>query len=427
MLTVAGCQKNEANGNANGAGDIPGYNESADQNKPSGVDDPSVSTEDYIIATGKALIDEFDYTKWRADAEFVHKVVKAIQEKSRTANIDALKEWAEDLGKIWEQDPIKEGNTTVYKTVVRLSDAKGHFEEQADGSFKKTDANDLSITVNVDGEKVSATFSCTDSTVPVMISGHYSSGYYDGTNPASAQANETWVYLPTSANLKILRGDAEFASLALTATVDVKDPQSVSPYTDSANLSATLKISRYTVAIQKLAYSPTGANVAIKILADNNSLITANANASYTLDQNAQGGLPVKSGSATADIDVMGRIQVKASMPSYEAFMKALEQVQQARDEQSVKTAAVAMEATFSAGMYFNGASTARATLGVQAMQNQYYSGGWYADPVLRFSDGKSYSVDEYFTEERFGELINYARNWLDNIQHQLSDLFGDL
>ena len=148
VLAVAGCQKPVAGNEDNQ--EIPGYDEKNDPNRPSGNDDVTVSPEEYIKETAKALMDELNYNKWSAEAEFIHKVIVALQNKH--IDDEKLKKWAEALEDSWSLEPRKEGNNTIYDNYIRLSDAKGHFEEQPDGTFTQTDANDFQIIYLRSGE-----------------------------------------------------------------------------------------------------------------------------------------------------------------------------------------------------------------------------------------------------------------------------------
>ena len=423
MFSLTGCQKNNEN-----EANIPGYNENKDENKPSGKDDPSVTPEEQIEKTAKALMEALDVPNWKADAEFVHNVVTALQ--SKHYDFEALESWADDLAKAWDKGAKKEGSVTIYSTMVRLSDAKGHFEEQADGTFSYTKASDFQITVNIDGEKVSATFSCTDSTVPVKlpVTKESARGYDPATGYSQGyEVSETYLYVPTEATLKILRAGKEFASMDLNTKVDMKNPNEPDPFTDSASLNATVKVGVYTIGIQKLEYSPTGAGIKVKILNGNNSLVSASADATYTLNESNK-DIPVKTGSGNAELDIMGMIQLKGNLPDFPAFQAALENVSEEGRSggYQLSTAVSNLEKTFTVGMYFNGASTARANLGLEAMKNGS-AGHWSVVPVLRFADGKSFGFEEYFSEERFGGLIDYAENWSENIRRTIDGLFGEI
>lgn len=398
-----------------------------DPNKPSGVDDPSVTPEAQIEETSKAFMAALDINNWRNEAEYVHKVAKSLSNKD--FNDQKLEEWVDALSQSWQQAPRKEGNTTIYETIVRLSDAKGHFEEKADGSFKFEEANDFQFTVLVDGEKVTATFTCTDSKVPLIISsGVYFYSYYDNdTYQEKREEHNNLLYVPTNAVLKILRGNNEFASIVLNTSVDVNDSNNPNPYTDSASLDVVIKVGVYTINVNKVAYSPTGANVNIKLFNGNASLLFVGADAVYNLDPASHSDIPVKNGSVNAEVDIMGKIQLKGQIPDFAKFWEAGQNLNDNNQDAKRYPALVSeFEKTFSANMFFNGSSSARASLGMEAVK---YDGNnyWYCNPVFRFSDGSSYGVEDYFTEDRFGGLIQYTDSWLDNIEEYLSGLFSDI
>ena len=382
VLAVAGCQKPVAGNEDNQ--EIPGYDEKNDPNRPSGNDDVTVSPEEYIKETAKALMDELNYNKWSAEAEFIHKVIVALQNKH--IDDEKLAKWAEALEDSWSLEPRKEGNNTIYDNYIRLSDAKGHFEEQPDGTFTQTDANDFQIIFLIDGEKVSATFACSDSKVPVRISSRMYNNY------------------------------------------DYETGESYYEY-DSASLEATFKIGVYTLSLQKVEYSPTGASAKIKLLSGSSSLITVEAKAGYELDPASTSNypIPIKGGNINASVDVMGRIQLKADIPDVKKFLDAgLASNDNQQDANAFKALVAQLDESFTAAMYFNGSSNPRATLGVEpaiAEGSQH----WYINPVIKFSDGTSYGIEEYFSEERFGDLISYANSWIEGIKNYVSTLFRDV
>ena len=424
FVAVAACQKN--NPDNSGDENIPGYDEKEDSNSPSGHDDVTVSPEEYIKETAKALMDELNYNKWSSEAEFIHKVIAGLQDKE--FKDDKLENWAKALQASWNLEPRKEGDATIYDSYVRLSDAKGHFEEQPDGTFTQTEANDFQISFLIDGEKVSATFACTDSRVPVRVSSNSNYNYNYDTDEGYYEYRNTYIYVPSSANLKILRGSSEFATLDFQMSADVKDPGQVNPYTDSATLDAIFKIGVYTLSLQKVAYSPEGASAHIKLLSGQSSLITVDANAIYELDPASNESVPVKSGAVDASVDVMGRIQVKGNLPDFVKFYNTMNAMnQKSSDANAFKALVAELEKTFTAAMYFNGDSNPRATLGLDAVQYNTGSSYWTCNPVLNFSDGTSYTLREYFSEERFGDLISYANSWAEGIKNYVSGLFRDV
>ena len=421
ILAVAGCQKNTP-----GDENVPGYNEKEDPNRPSGNDDVSVSPEQYIQETAKALMDELNYSNWSSEAEFIHKVIVALQNKDFSD--ETLKNWSKALTDAWTMEPRREGNATIYETYIRISDAKGHFEEQPDGSFTKTDADDFQMTVLVDGEKVTSTLVYSDSKVPVRVSRRHFENYNYDTDEYSFEYFDTYVYVPSIAELKILRGSAEFARLNLNMSADIKDPTEVNPYTDSATIDAVLKIGVYTLSLQNVAYSPQGASARLKLLSGQSSLITVDANGIYELDPASREAIPIKSGAVDASVDIMGRIQVKGNVPDFVKFYGTMNSMKdKSNDGLAYKALVGELEKTFSAAMYFNGSSTPRATLGLDAVQYNTGSGYWTCNPVLNFSDGTSYTVQEYFSEEKFGDTISYAKSWYNGIVSYVSNLFSDI
>lgn len=135
---------------------------------------------------------------------------------------------------------------------------------------------------------------------------------------------------------------------------------------------------------------------------------------------------------ATANTDVLGKIQVRGEMTDLRSIIDAFEEDFDNYEFDDKETARQACQqscdilARASKGrMYFDGSNAMEAELVYKPCLDEYngyyYSWWeWYIEPMLKFADGTTYSIEGYFTTSRFASVENtwtnlwnsYSRLW---------------
>ena len=82
------------------------------------------------------------------------------------------------------------------------------------------------------------------------------------------------------------------------------------------------------------------------------------------------------------------------------------------QDYEAFKTALDKFEKSFGIGLYYDGTSNLQATLGFEPMNEA----GFNAIPVIRFLDGTTVGVEEYFSEQNFGSVMQRIAEWGNGI-----------
>ena len=128
---------------------------------------------------------------------------------------------------------------------------------------------------------------------------------------------------------------------------------------------------------------------------------------------------------ADVDIDILGKLQVKGACDVVN-LMKNLKKADDSQSsEATFKSFVTQAEQCFNLDVYFDGATTAQATLGLEPDKSTH-DGRTYLDviPVIRFADGTSYAVFEsFFDPEDFKNLVSAAQNWADAVGEYLNKL----
>lgn len=380
-----------------------------------------------IEDTADAVMGAFDLNVWKSNYDKAYAIVETTQEKELdgsviTEKLDAIVDlWMSESG----EDPY-----VVYTTVARLSDLKGHFTENAEGGFDYEEADDLQITIYVDGEAVTFTFSVVEREDKILL--YSKDAYYDNETDINGDGvvdendvvkeygEDVYFYLPQSAKAQIIAGNEVLASLDVTLNfTDVNANGQVDPDADKLDLSTAITIEPYTLTIEQINYSKSDASVSVKLSNGSQVILALSASASYNLtaSENEYAVVPVK---ASAMLDIMGKLQIRGSIPDYEALIEMEDNIykaQKAGDKEAYEAAVAEFEKLIGLGVYYDGTSTLQASLGFEP---EYYSDGgydyWYANPVIRFADGTSYGVEEYFTQERFGDLLQKIIEWSGKI-----------
>ena len=211
------------------------------------------------------------------------------------------------------------------------------------------------------------------------------------------------------------------------------------------DLGFTVKVGAYTIALDQADYATENASVSAKILRDNKLVVGVSAKAAFhtVVIPAEESGYPhdqetVMPISAEVKVDVEGKIQVVGNLPSYDTLMAAGDKVSKAAqaEDYAAYTAAVAeLEKAYGFGVYYDGKNTLQATVGLEPFKYDELTEdrngdgqiteadrmkGYGVNPVIRFQDGTSYGIEEYFSQERFGDTGEKVTKWAMDILDSL-------
>ena len=184
---------------------------------------------------------------------------------------------------------------------------------------------------------------------------------------------------------------------------------------------------------------------------DNRTILTASASVKSNLtstslenfDEDDKNNL----GKATFSIDILGKIQLKGESSKASTLINALEEKSNKYELSSVQNKVNKANNAVSVKMYYNKTSDVRGwlNLAIDSKEVNVYDGynvvqrtdNWgdtynYYEPIyvvktrydivsaINFSDGSSYFVEKYFTEDAFKSLVDQFNNLYDEVEEQL-------
>ena len=115
-------------------------------------------------------------------------------------------------------------------------------------------------------------------------------------------------------------------------------------------------------------------------------------------------------GNASAVVSILNEAQLKGSCSDISAMVRELDNLEWESSIESARQEAAIYNKYITAGLTYDNATNFVAELEVVAYEYDEYS--FYTEPIIVFtSDGSRFSLEDYFTEENFGGLIDSFEN----------------
>lgn len=115
-------------------------------------------------------------------------------------------------------------------------------------------------------------------------------------------------------------------------------------------------------------------------------------------------------GNASAVVSILNEAQLKGSCSDISAMVRELDNLEWDSSIESARQEAAIYNKYITAGLTYDNATNFVAELEVVAYEYDEYS--FYTEPIIVFtSDGSRFSLEDYFTEENFGGLIDSFEN----------------
>lgn len=359
-----------------------------------------------IEETANTLMDLMDKEGWEAEYNKVNETIDALGEKE--VDSEEIGTYLSNIVSAWTSMRGDDPNQ-VAVTVAHLTDIKGHFTENKDGKFDFTEADDLAITVFEGNVPVTVTFSAKDE---AKVPAHFTSGSDDVT-----------IFIPGTSYLGISKNNEGLASLELRLKPKDVNNDGIINEEDMIDVSYTMKVGSYTFELSQANYATTNASASAQILKGKQLIIGVSVSAKYSFEEVQKEdytNIEVKSASGEAMVDLAGKTQIRFTVPDAIALETATDEMYKAQDNndgEAFKAALEQLEKLYGFGVYYDGKKTLQATIGFEAVNIDNY---WDANPVIRFADGTSYAVEDYFTEDRFGELAQTIQEWVADLMKYL-------
>jgi hypothetical protein len=359
-----------------------------------------------IEETANTLMDLMDKKGWEDEYNKVNATIDALGEKE--VDSEEIGTYLSNIVNAWTSMRGDDPNQ-VAVTVAHLTDIKGHFTENKDGKFDFTEADDLAITVFEGNVPVTVTFSAKDE---AKVPAHFAD-----------KDDDVTIFIPGTSYLGISKNNEGLASLELRLKPTDVNNDGVITEEDKIDVSYTMKVGTYTFELSQANYATTNASASAQILKGKQLIIGASVSAKYEYEEVQKEdytNIEVKSASGEAMVDLAGKTQIRFTVPDAIALQNVSDEMYKAQDKndgEAFKAALEQLEKLYGFGVYYDGKKTLQATLGFEAVNIDNY---WDVNPVIRFADGTSYAVEDYFTEERFGELVQTIQEWVADLMKYL-------
>ena len=127
----------------------------------------------------------------------------------------------------------------------------------------------------------------------------------------------------------------------------------------------------------------------------------------------------------TANLDILGKVQIAASCPTFKNAYDAAMYLMDAEEIDEINNYVNDMNGTYSVKLCIDNTSTTQATFEIEARETD---NGWDGSnteyyPVMVFAkDNSRRSIEDYFTESAFSDLIDAV----EDLAEEFEDLYGD-
>lgn len=414
--------------------------ESDDPNNPNDPNQGNNSTDDkqFLEDTGLQLLNQFK-------ASDFHNITRSVSHID-DYDTDELEDWVDDclnsvktaLGAPY----IVNGEYSVYqytdyKYLLLASTFHGHFSVQNNKWIKESgSANDLQFTfIDADGKTCVARATTSGNTKTVHIINDkdrtgwdgdmrlYDNNMYYVDVPEHVEATYTingmeMVHVSVDIDVSSLAEEWDLTSQGASTTVNVR-------------ITKENGVGQYDIVVNRAGYQAgTGAYANFSLSNDGNVILTANASAVGTVDlnvTNASDDPDINTdnfGVAYAEVDILGRVQVRSTINSVGNFIKYLEEADDNRtdkDEHRRKVGRANNE--LNAEFFYNGGSDKKGNLSLESFEDYSWGDTHYYDvrPIITFtSDGSSYALETYFSEDAFQTVVDTYKNLIDDFNDML-------
>lgn len=426
-----------------------------------------------LTSVATNLMDKFD----EGDFEKISTVTEMFVEKFDDENYDfePFYNWFEEqLESAYDEGYQKEISNSVVEIknttdiLILLANHKGHFVFGETG-VTVTPYDGIKATCTLDGKNYEAIIEQkgkVTNAIYEFITKEYtqnSSGYYD--------ENGMWVELGNNTDLnrvwkeKVTVGIPESLLISITengsplALADVKfipsfTASGIELTKDSFSTEMTIQVENYELAINRLMYDGANGKAEFSQVLKKNgeALISTNISGDVKLEiateknEWANGSYESHYIKATyaknisASIDILGELQVIGSCSNAIDASKSLDAFWDATDKKDENTAKRHLDnfnAKFDFGVYYDKGNNKQADMEFSFINNPY-NPGWDINgdgivnqddaydryeiiPIIVFNDGSKYSVEEYFTDGSFEDLLEDFEEFCEKFE----EIFG--
>lgn len=361
---------------------------------------------------------------------------------------DDINEWASDtwealrgssIGTSTERESEDYGGNTYtyvyhytdFKAVILASNFTGRWEAR-DGKWNRTDAADLSfVCKNQNGQECVLRLTTSGTVTRVHLydetewtdyeyEGGVSNEYYDRT--------QYTIGVPQNITLTLTEGGTTLLSNVISINLSGISNEEFDLSRSAFTASCTTTLNNgYTIKTDNLAYTSSSVTAQFTFIKNGETLLTSTTSCGlknipsvtltklYDMDDDELDDLFRNTdGSVNAfSIDVLGKVQLKGSLTGIRQLVDDFEAADDDEENESrFKQDVNNINSHIRAEIFYNGGATKQGEFVFLPFEDKWGSySEWYMEPGIRFPDGSSYTLDKFFNEDDFKDLIDAFEN----------------
>lgn len=390
-----------------------------------------------------ALIDEVAATNFEEIQDLA--TYLCVEYSEDNYDYEDLEEWAEEcydalsrtfISESSESDEWSNWTYRYYNTIVKFSNYTGKFEAK-NGKWKYTEAKDLSFHVTDDKGNPCVLRLTTSGDTKKAYFGEewsYTGSYYDENDKYNYgyDIDNIYVYVPEKITVSLEQNKKTLAKANVKIDLSSMSGEEFNLTNDKYNVTGEFEFNGYSVELEKCKYAPEkGSAVAANFKKGSKSLVKASVSADLDVSNDNFYG----STNNAVSIDVMGEIQIKGTITGDITEMaKELDKAYDNETNEKVfKEAIEKVNNLFDVKLYYNNSKTASATFKLMVFldDRSYNNLYWDCELAIVFDDGTSYSVEEFFNEKDFKNVIKaferLIEDYIDLVDEIEDEVYEDM
>lgn len=419
-----------------------------------------------LESVANKLMQECSHSDWND----LSKLAEDFSKKFCTEDydFDAFYEWYDvEFGKAFKEEDSetisngKKYSSYYIEVLILLSNHKGLFTF-GDKGVTVTDYDGTKAAFSLNGKNYEATIrqegKITEAVYVYTYKGQWNeSGYIDENGnwvegDIEINADEKYkvtVGVPERLEVIITENGSEYAAATIGFTPSLT-AGNVNPATDSFSSEISVRMNGYEYTVENITYDgASGKGSFSRTISKNGKTLlssVASGDIRFETKKEKDGNYEYTiieaslAKNITATVDILGEIQVVASCSNANDAIESSDKFWQAArsdDENTARRHLDNLNAKFDTGVFYDKGNNKQAQI-IFDFTREVYDAEWdsngdglinsldtyieyYLMPIIVFNDGSKYAIDEYFTEEAFGELITSFEEFCSNY----AGLFG--
>ena len=376
--------------------------------------------------TGKELLDLLDEENWEDTADFFKELAEHFAELDEDG-MEAFEEWSEEMEDEIMDKKARGGKMTIKRTAAFSRIKKGTFKED-DGYFEFTPGgSSIKVITYVNGKTVTITVTNgAESKAYEVYSEHWESSsdwdkkYYEGEEYEEWDETD-YVKIPSWINIEVKEGMTVRANWkANFKFTDSDGDGKIDLEKDKAEIDTEIKAAGYTAAAAEKYYVQKGesfASASASFYKGSKLLVAAAAEGSAEVEGDMEDGYKVTDPKKVKGaIDILGKVQAKGTI-DYEEALYLEEKLDPYDSEDKYARNLARLEECIDVAIYYDKKGGKQARIGLEPFYNER-NGKWGYDTVVRFADGSSYTMEEFFNEDNFRSLLRALESWQKDLEY---------